>query len=296
MKAVLNKNFHLGLVINFCFIYTENIKTLPEKEVERILNKIEKSKIDEVFILDEEISYNSLLDMIYKVSNKKIIFRISTNIFKLATGASNFNSIQEIPALDLSRSSPPKIYSLIKRTIDIIFGILFLIIFSPIILFISLMIKISSPGSIFIKQERVGYKGKKFTMYKFRTMKNSVELYQEAPMEENDNRVTSFGKILRKTSLDEIPQFINVIKGEMSLVGPRPEMSFIVKNYKSWQYKRLEAKPGITGLWQILGRKNIALSEHLEYDFYYINNQSILYDFVIIIKTIPVVLFGKGAY
>ena len=127
-------------------------------------------------------------------------------------------------------------------------------------------------------------------------MYENVSLYAKAPNSKNDTRVTFLGSMLRMSSLDEIPQFLNVLKGDMSLVGPRPEMFFIVEKYKPWQLKRLESKPGITGLWQILGRKDIVLSEHLEYDFFYIYNRSIIYDFVILIKTVPVVFFAKGAF
>ena len=120
--------------------------------------------------------------------------------------------------------------------------------------------------------------------------------YELAPQKINDRRITRIGRLLRKFSLDELPQLINVLKGEMSLVGPRPEMPFIVKKYEDWQRRRLDVKPGITGLWQIIGRKNLLLHENLQYDFYYIRNQSLISDIAILLKTIPGILFGKGAY
>jgi lipopolysaccharide/colanic/teichoic acid biosynthesis glycosyltransferase len=120
--------------------------------------------------------------------------------------------------------------------------------------------------------------------------------FSESPKNEDDPRITKFGRFLRRTSLDELPQLINVIKGEMSLVGPRPEMPFIVERYSKWERKRLDVKPGITGLWQILGRKNLPLQENIHYDFYYIKNRSIVLDFMILLKTIPAVLRRKGAY
>jgi len=134
-------------------------------------------------------------------------------------------------------------------------------------------------------------------MYKIRTMDPRVDLYAEAPTDPNDRRISGrLGRFLRRTSLDELPQLWNVIRGEMSLVGPRPEMPFIVDRYKDWQRRRLVVKPGITGLWQIMGRKDLPLHANLEYDFYYIQNQSILFDLAILLKTLPVVLLGKGAY
>jgi lipopolysaccharide/colanic/teichoic acid biosynthesis glycosyltransferase len=120
--------------------------------------------------------------------------------------------------------------------------------------------------------------------------------YSEAPQDETDPRVTRFGRLLRMTSLDEIPQLINVLKGEMSLVGPRPEMPFIVLNYQEWEKARLRVKPGLTGLWQVAGRKNLPLHFNLEYDFYYVKNQSLALDLEILLLTVPAVLLGRGAY
>jgi lipopolysaccharide/colanic/teichoic acid biosynthesis glycosyltransferase len=171
-----------------------------------------------------------------------------------------------------------------------------LINFAPLWILIVAGIKLDSPGKALIKQKRVGKDGGIFEMYKFRTMKNDTGLYEKAPFSPDDPRITKFGKFLRKTSLDELPQLINVLKGEMSLVGPRPEMPFIVENYSNWQRKRLEVKPGLTGLWQILGRKDLPLHENIEYDFYYIKNQSLILDMVILVKTVWTVIRGKGAF
>ncbi|MGQ9733011.1 MAG: sugar transferase, partial [Candidatus Zipacnadales bacterium] len=120
--------------------------------------------------------------------------------------------------------------------------------------------------------------------------------YEEAPSTEEDARITSVGRWLRRSSLDELPQLWNVLRGEMSLVGPRPEMPFIVEQYEPWQRRRLDVKPGLTGLWQILGRKDLPLRDNIEYDFYYIRNRSLTLDLVILLKTIGVVLRGRGAY
>jgi lipopolysaccharide/colanic/teichoic acid biosynthesis glycosyltransferase len=127
-------------------------------------------------------------------------------------------------------------------------------------------------------------------------MKKGTAKYADPPKNLQDKRITTVGKFLRKTSLDELPQLINVFLGDMSMVGPRPEMPQKVARYSAWQKKRLEVKPGLTGLWQILGRKDLPLEHNLEYDFYYINNQSFLLDLIIILKTIPLVISGKGAY
>jgi lipopolysaccharide/colanic/teichoic acid biosynthesis glycosyltransferase len=127
-------------------------------------------------------------------------------------------------------------------------------------------------------------------------MTQETPAYAVAPTEAADPRITLIGRFLRKTSLDELPQLFNVMRGEMSMVGPRPEMPFIVEQYEEWQRRRLDVKPGITGLWQIVGRKNLPLALNMEYDFFYIKNQSLLLDVVILLRTIPAVIFGRGAF
>jgi lipopolysaccharide/colanic/teichoic acid biosynthesis glycosyltransferase len=127
-------------------------------------------------------------------------------------------------------------------------------------------------------------------------MRTDTDPYSVAPTDPEDSRITRLGRFLRRTSIDEFPQLLNVLSGEMSMVGPRPEMPFLVDRYEEWQRRRLDVKPGVTGLWQIVGRKNLPLSLNMEYDFYYIKNQSLLFDMVILLKTIPAVIFGRGAF
>jgi lipopolysaccharide/colanic/teichoic acid biosynthesis glycosyltransferase len=135
-----------------------------------------------------------------------------------------------------------------------------------------------------------------FILYKFRTMKPESDEYEVAPISMDDSRVTGMGRFLRRMSLDELPQLFNVFRGEMSLVGPRPEMPFIVEKYTSWQRHRLDVKPGLTGMWQIMGRKELPLHDNLEYDYYYIRNQSLMLDFTILLRTIATIFKGRGAY
>ncbi len=187
-------------------------------------------------------------------------------------------------------------YLFAKRSLDIalsVFGLLFCIPFIP---FVALWIKRDSRGPILITQERVGRGGEIFLLYKLRTMIFDTPLYAAAPRERSDERITSAGRFLRSYSLDELPQLWNVLKGEMSLVGPRPEMPFLVARHNDWQKRRLLVKPGITGLWQVLGRKDLPLSENLEYDFYYINHRSFLLDVVILLRTVPAIVLKRGAY
>lgn len=198
-------------------------------------------------------------------------------------------------------------FFLLKRTIDIILSLVLLIILSPIFFIIAFTIKLTSRGPIFFRQRRVGLHGKEFTMYKFRSMvTNAEQLKSELRIfnmmngpvfkMKDDPRVTKFGKFIRKTSLDELPQLWNVLKSEMSMVGPRPLIWSELTQYQNLQLQRLEVKPGLTCLWQINGRSNIIdFDKWLKLDLEYVNNQSITLDVKILLKTIPVVISGVGA-
>jgi len=261
-----------------------------------LANLIKTRNIDEVYISDPTLSHREILNVIASFGEDKVKFKVVSNVFDLVTGNVEIYELEKIPSLDIKRTSPTLPFLLVKRLFDILFSLLFLVLTAPLWIIIVLLILLESPGSVILCQGRIGYKGKRFKIYKFRTMRQETSLFAEPPKNLADSRITKMGRWLRKTSLDELPQFLNILKGEMSVVGPRPEMPFMVKGYEAWQWKRFDVKPGLTGLWQILGRKDLPLSENIEYDFYYINNQSLFLDFVIILKTIPVVLFGKGAY
>ena len=176
-----------------------------------------------------------------------------------------------------------------KQLFDFVAALLLLILFAPLIGFIALLIKSDSRGSGFFKQKRAGQAGVPFTMYKFRTM--YTEFSGDAPKPNNPNnpRITRIGRYLRMTSFDELPQLINVLKGKMSLVGPRPEMLFIVNQYEEWQRIRLILKPGVTGLWQLSPDRKYPIHEGIHHDIEYIKKQSFLLDLKIILKT-PIVL------
>ncbi|NOY14904.1 MAG: sugar transferase [bacterium] len=198
-----------------------------------------------------------------------------------------------LPRLSFKR--PGWVYKIVKRGIDWVIAMLFIILFSPLILVISVFIWIKTKRRPIIKLRRVGYGGREFGMYKFMTMRGKVR-EAKSPRGIDDPRIYSWGKWLRRMSLDELPQLINVLKGEMSLVGPRPEMPGEVAKYRAWQRMRLDVKPGLTGLWQILGRKDLPLSQNLQYDLYYVASRSLWFDLWILIRTPWVVLMGKGAY
>ena len=249
-----------------------------------------------MFVSDPAMPHEKVLSLMTETLSRSVKFKIVTNLFEIISGSIDISEIEGIPAIDLKPKKRNIFYLIVKRLMDIVLSIIGLIVLLPFWILIIIAIRFDSKGKALMLQERVGEGGKKFRMYKFRTMDNSVGLYEKAPSKANDKRITQIGKFLRKTSLDEVPQLINVFKGEMSLVGPRPEMPFIVKTYSPWQRKRLEIKPGLTGLWQILGRKDLPLHKNLEYDFYYMQNQSLMLDLVILFKTIWIIISGKGAY
>ncbi len=196
----------------------------------------------------------------------------------------------------------------IKRLIDIVASILLLIILMPLFMIIMLLIYINSPGPVFYKQTRVGRWGKLFTMWKFRSMyldadKRLKEIMAENEMTggvifkmKNDPRIIPIGRFIRKASIDELPQLWNVLKGDMSLVGPRPALPSEVNQYSLQDRQRLEVIPGITCIWQVSGRSNIPFPQQVELDTEYIQSQSLLLDLKLLLKTIPAVLLSRGAY
>jgi lipopolysaccharide/colanic/teichoic acid biosynthesis glycosyltransferase len=182
-----------------------------------------------------------------------------------------------------------------KRFGDFIGALILLVVSSPLLMLIALLIKVTSPGEIFFRQERLGKYGRIFKMYKFRTMVQGAQFLGSGMyMEENDTRITPLGKWLRKTSLDELPQLINVLQGEMSLVGPRPAPLHHLSKYDDTQRKRLLLKPGLTGWAQIKGRNEILWPERIAYDLWYLDHQSLLLDFYIILMTVALVFSRKG--
>lgn len=198
------------------------------------------------------------------------------------------------------------IFNIVKRTVDIIGSLFGLIILSPLLLIISIAIKLDSKGPIFFAQERIGRNEKIFKMYKFRSMVVNAEKLKETLLEKNemsgpmfkmkeDPRITSVGKFIRKTSIDELPQLLNVLKGEMSIVGPRPNLPREVEKFTPWQKQKFIVKPGLTCYWQVMGRNEIDFEEWMKLDIRYINERSILGDFKLIFKTFFVLFGDKNA-
>ncbi len=196
--------------------------------------------------------------------------------------------IAGLPLLSTTRQTidSKPFYDLFKRVFDFFTALAAFILVLPLWIVISACIKLNDWGPVLFKQTRIGLNGKPFNIYKFRTMKPDAEKYARCPTDRNDSRVTTIGRLLRKLSLDEIPQLINVLKGEMSLVGPRPEMPFIVDTYELYERKRLSVIPGITGLWQVSPARNAEIHDNPEYDLLYIEHRDLSLDVLILILTI----------
>lgn len=210
--------------------------------------------------------------------------------------------------MDLEKVNNCRSYLLAKRCMDIVGAVLGLIILFPVFLIVALLIKYEDPkGSVFFKQVRVGKNEKEFHMYKFRSMVTDAEKKLKNLLQYNevsgamfkmkdDPRVTKIGKFIRKTSIDELPQLFNVLRGDMSLVGPRPPLVREVSEYTTYDKQRLLVTPGCTGLWQVSGRSNIGFNEMVELDLFYITNRSIVFDIKIILKTVLVLFGSKDAF
>lgn len=215
--------------------------------------------------------------------------------------------LKELAQEDIIVPNENKVYLFLKRLIDIVGSGLGILILIPVFLIIGILIKLEDPkGSVFFSQKRNGLNGKEFNMYKFRSMVHNAEDLLENLMSKNemdgpvfkikdDPRITKIGKFIRKTSLDELPQLFNVLKGDMSLVGPRPPIPREVIQYNKYQYQRLLVKPGITCYWQISGRNNIDFDEWVELDLKYIKERNLFKDIYIILMTLPVLLGDKNA-
>lgn len=219
-------------------------------------------------------------------------------------GTTRSSTFMGVPTLELGRK-PGSLSLTVKRGIDIFGSLLMLILLSPLFLIVSIAIKLESPGPVFFRQRRVGLNGREFIMYKFRSMVDGAEkkLDEIRHLNEmtgpvfkikNDPRITRVGRFIRKMSIDELPQFINVLKGEMSLVGPRPPLPSEVSEYEEWHYRRLSVKPGITCVWQVSGRNEIGFDEWVRMDLEYIDRWSLWLDLKLLLKTVPAVLRGTG--
>jgi len=250
-----------------------------------IINLKEGIHFDEVIVAISNVGDESLVDILTSLKRNQIRMSFVPNLYQVFLRKIKVEQIGNIPIFSENDADQTGAYLRIKQSIDFFAGTLLMLMLSPFFIVFALLIKIDSKGPVFFKQNRIGKDGEIFTIYKFRSMVSDAEPYEVNPIDPSDDRITRFGKFLRKTSLDEIPQLINVLKGEMSLVGPRPEMPFIASEYTDFHRERLKILPGITGLWQLSGDRKKAIHENMEYDLYYKNNMSFFLDLTILLET-----------
>jgi exopolysaccharide biosynthesis polyprenyl glycosylphosphotransferase len=284
--------------------FSPTIKVL--KKASNLSCIIKSEIVDEVFYCKSLVDKQEIQNIVYACEEVGVAFRLQSELLTMATTGAELNHFDGIPFITY-KNTPSNQYALSWKYIsDFLISTVVIVLWMPLMLAIAVIIKATSRGPVVFKQKRVGLHGREFYIYKFRTMLKDAEMLQMTIMDQNemsgpvfkiknDPRITRFGKFLRKTSLDELPQFFNVIKGDMSLVGPRPPVMSEVKQYKPWQLRRLSMRPGITCTWQTMPRRNsISFEEWMKMDLQYIDNWSLEKDFLLTVKTIRTVFMGSG--
>jgi exopolysaccharide biosynthesis polyprenyl glycosylphosphotransferase len=247
---------------------------------------IKQYRIDEICLAISNISNETCIKILERLKKENVRISFIPNLYRVFVHRVNINHIGQIPIVEEDQGEVGKVYLAIKRCSDILMAIILTILLSHVFLAAAVAIKMDSKGPVFFKQKRVGIHGGLFEIFKFRSMTTESDPYAVNPTGENDARVTKVGRFLRKTSLDELPQLFNVLKGDMSFVGPRPEMPFIVASYSDIHRERLKVLPGITGLWQLSGDREKAIHENMDYDLYYLKNRSLFLDVAILLETL----------
>lgn len=291
---------------------------LTEPNIKKIKARINNPGVDEVMLADPNWSRKKVTELVRFCEDNHLVFKFVPNLFQTLTRNSQAETMGVIPLIEIKRTALDGWGKISKRIFDIIFSLIFIIVFSPLYFMIAILIKLDSSGSVIYKDYRYGYKKKKFEFYKFRSMRaelcdgefgtkegNKMLKKLEGDEESNirkgtplhkikdDPRITKIGKFIRKYSLDEFPQFFNVLKGNMSLVGYRAHMSYEVAKYNYEQQKMFCSKPGITGLAQISGRSDLDFDEEVKLDLFYIENWSMKLDLIILLKTPFILLFKR---
>ena len=252
---------------------------------EQLKNCVTQSKVDDVLVAVPSGTTKEVLKIVNYCNTNNIPFKFVPNVYEIAIQQTTTNNVAGIPMISIKKASRRYFFLFGKRIFDILVSCLSIILLSPLMLLVVILVKSGSKGSSIFSQTRIGLNNKPFKMFKFRTMYSDAKKYEVTPLKTTDKRITKTGKFLRKTSIDEIPQLFNVLVGNMSLVGPRPEMPFIVDQYNELQRERLNVKPGITGLWQISADRSLAIHENMDYDLYYVHEQSFILDILILVKT-----------
>ena len=276
-------------------------KHLPRLgEYNQLQNIIIKKEIQEVIIALESSDHKKIREILNQLEGLDIKVKIVPDMYDILSGSVKMTSIYGLPLIEINQDIMPRWQFVIKRFMDLFVSLIALLILAPVLLVISFLVRFSSPGTIFFKQQRVGLHGKPFTIYKFRTMRHDAEAAGPQLSSDSDPRITPLGKILRKVRLDELPQFFNVLKGDMALVGPRPERQFYIDQImkEAPHYKHLQkVRPGITswGMVKYGYAENVPqMIQRLKYDVIYIENMSLSVDFKILFYTVLTVLKGDG--
>ncbi|MEM1450783.1 MAG: sugar transferase [Planctomycetota bacterium] len=264
--------------------------------IEDLPRVLAERKVGEVFISLPESKERDILDICADLDDIGMPYYVVPRFYHLMSYNVRIENLDSIPLITRTERRESVFSLAAKRAFDIFASLLVLIVMSPLFLMFAILIKRESKGPVLFRQKRIGLGGRPFEMIKFRTMHMQSCGDAVAPKNENDPRVTRVGRYLRRYSLDELPNFLNVLRGDMSVVGPRPEMPFIVDTYGALDRERLRAKPGVTGLWQISYARQDAIHSNLDYDLYYIENRSFLLDLVIVALTGFAVARGTGAF
>ncbi|HLF27043.1 MAG TPA: sugar transferase [Anaerolineae bacterium] len=275
--------------------------------INAVENVVRKQQVDEVIVALPLSAYEKVVQLSLALQRRPVHLRVVPDYFNVALFQATIEDFGGMPLINLRAPALNDYQRLIKRAFDLIIGALLQVLVLPIMLIITILVKLDSPGPIIYRQQRVGENGKLFWMYKFRTMvADADQRLEEVILQTEDGRIdfkrpddpriTRFGRFLRRTSLDELPQLFNVLKSDMSLVGPRPELPWLVDRYEPWQHKRFAVPQGITGWWQVNGRSNKHMHASTEDDLYYIQHYSLLLDLLILWKTIGAVLKREGAF
>jgi exopolysaccharide biosynthesis polyprenyl glycosylphosphotransferase len=275
--------------------------------VDNLPRLIEEEKVDEVIITLPWMSHRKTMRIVRECARRQVSARIVPDLFQMSLSQVDVDDLGGVPLIGVREVGFSSSALLIKRVVDIAGAIVCLTVTAPLAGLIIVAIKLDSPGPAIFRQTRVGQGGKLFEMYKFRSMREGAEEELENLREldevdgvtfkiKQDPRTTRVGRFLRRTSLDELPQFWNVLRGDMSLVGPRPNVPDEVNRYMEWHKKRLQVLPGLTGMWQVSGRSLLSFDETALLDLYYIENWSFWLDCKILLRTIPAALTGEGAF
>jgi exopolysaccharide biosynthesis polyprenyl glycosylphosphotransferase len=263
--------------------------------------------VHEVIITLPWLSRGKVLSIMSHLQKKNVLVKVVPDLFQISLSQVDIEELNGIPLIGLREPSLKAISRFVKRAMDVTVSALGLLLLSPLLALAAVLVRADSPGPVIFRQERVGQWGTTFTCYKFRSMREGADNEKETLRKrtesseitfklKQDPRRTRVGSLIRRTSIDELPQLYNVFRGEMSLVGPRPAVPSEVDSYEDWHRKRLQVRPGITGLWQVMGRSELPFEEMVMLDIYYVENWSLALDLKIMLRTIPTVLIGRGAY